>query len=582
MAAVENNQEFMLRWPVDAVIPKFTRKVVARDVWNLLIKAATNFAEPGLLFWDTIKNNLPANCYEGFKVITTNPCGELPLSGGGACRLISNNFKGFVKNRFMKDAHFDYELFEKMIRMAQRLSDDLVDLEIEKIEGIIKTLDDESELRLWNKMLANCKNGRETGLGIYALADALACLNLRYDSDEAVAEVEKMFSTLKNAAYMESVCMAEERGAFPLWNCDVEKDNAFIKGLSSDVVERMKKSGRRNISLMTIAPTGSVSILSQTSSGIEPVFRNSYTRKRKIGQSEVNENAHVDQLGDKWITFDVVHKNIEEWQQLSREKEIPDLFVTSDSIDWQKRLEVQAAAQKHIDHSISNTINLPKGTKEELVSDIYFAAWKKGLKGITVYVDGSREGVLVTKETASTKKEPGRDAPKRPDELDCAIHHVSVKGQKWLILVGLLNGRPYEIFGGVEEKIEIPKKFTSGKIVKVEEKGGNRYDLKFGEDGCIKDIGKMFDNTNYQVHTRLISLGLRHGAKVNFVVEQLQKDADNDFTSFSRAISRVLKKYIEDGTKVATDKTCGNCGQDTLFYSEGCVNCSNCAWTKCS
>jgi ribonucleoside-diphosphate reductase alpha chain len=258
--------------------------------------------------------------------------------------------------------------------------------------------------------------------------------------------------------------------------------------------------------------------------------------------------------------------------------ELPDYFVESHSINWLSRVKLQAVAQKHIDHAISSTINLPKDTDPSVVGQIYLEGWKRGLKGVTVYVDGSRAGVLVE------KKEPkcNRDLPKRPDELECNIHHVTVKGQKWLIMVGMLNDRPYEIFGGIEEKIEIPKRFTTGRIVKVKEKGGvNRYDLYFGEDGSVKDIAKMFDNTNYQVHTRLISLGLRHGAQVNFLVEQLQKDADNDFTSFSRAISRVLKKYIQDGTKVASDKTCLSCGLETLIYRDGCVQCSSCGWTKC-
>ena len=332
---------------------------------------------------------------------------------------------------------------------------------------------------------------------------------------------------------------------------------------------------------MTNAPTGSISILSQTSSGIEPVFKNSYTRRKKINQNDVIDNTKTittDLVGDKWIEFAVLHHNVSEWTEANGKgaEELPRYFVESHTISWEQRVELQSRAQKHIDHAISSTINLPKGTAPETVGSIYLEAWKKGLKGVTVYVDGTRSGVLV----ATKSKE--REAPKRPDELSCNIHHVSVKGQKWLILVGLYQDRPYEIFGGIEENLEIPKRFTSGKIVKVKEKqGANRYDLYFGDDGVVKDIANMFDNKNYQVHTRLISLGLRHSSKVSFIVEQLLRDPDSDLNSFSRAISRVLKKYIEDGTSVSSDKTCGSCGQDALIYKDGCVVCGNCGWSKC-
>lgn len=527
-----------------------------------------------------IRNNEMGNkIYSG--IFTCN-CGELPLSFGDSCRLIAINLKSFVNNKFQQPS-FDFELFGKVASIAQRLSDDLIDLEIEKIEKIISTLSDDSELVLWNKILKTCRSGRRTGLGTYAVADMIACMNLRYDSDDAISLIDKVYETLRNSSYAESVELAAERGAFPVWSWEKEKDNQFIQRLPENLINKMSKVGRRNISLLTNAPTGSVSILSQTSSGIEPVFRNSYTRRKKLNQNDTHITPDfIDNVGDKFIEFEVFHHNIKNWMDLNNKNinEIPDFFVTSDSIDWEKRIDIQSAAQKYIDHSISNTINLPKGTKPELVNHIYIEAWKRGLKGCTIYVDGSRSGVLVEKK--EDKKQKKHDAEKRPNELQCNIHHVSVKGQKWLILVGMMNGSPYEIFGGVEENIEIPKKFSNGKIVKVKEKNvANRYELHFGEDGVVKDIAKMFDNTNYQVHTRLISLGLRHGAGVNFVVEQLQKDPDCDMSSFSRAISRVLKKYIEDGTKATSDKKCQNCGQEEIVFKEGCLQCQACGWSKC-
>ena len=576
MERVEKDEVFILRWPVDSESPKITREVKAKDLWNLIISSATKYAEPGLFFWDTILENLPAQCYAdvGFEHYSTNPCGELPLSED-SCRLISMNLKNLVINSFSSDACIDWMALEKMVVFAQRLSDDLVELELEKLDNLIKCSDTEDEKDLFRRLKKSCADGRRTGLGTHGLADLLARICLAYDSDEALVVVEKIYMTIRNVSYQASVDLARERGSFPVWNWEKEKDNAFIKRLPGKLQDEIRIYGRRNIANLTNAPTGSVSILSQTSSGIEPVFRNVYTRRRKLSGGPDERIDFVDASGDKWQEFDVSHHNVEEWQAVNPKKKLPKYFVESDNINWEKRVQVQATITKYIDHSISSTINLPAGTKESTVGEIYMQAWKLGCKGITVYVDKCRDGVLITGKDDNTVK--------RPEALDCAIYHISVKGEKWIVLVGLMRGKPYEIFGGSEEdSIEIPKKYTTGKIIKTKSSLKNRYDLHFGEDGVIKDIVKMFDSAAYSTYTRLISLHLRHGININFLVEQLLKDPDNDMTSFTRAISRVLKKYIEDGTKVTSEKTCGACGQDSLRYMDGCISCSNCGWSKCS
>jgi ribonucleoside-diphosphate reductase alpha chain len=587
MRAVEADDNFTLKFPVDSNNPTFTQVIKAKDLWNVIVETATSCAEPGIIFWDTTTRRLPAESYAdvGFKTICVNPCSEISLSEFDSCRLMSINLKNFVNNPFTDRAEFDFERFKKSCYITTRLGDDLIDLEVEKINRIIDRANDENEKSLWSLIRDKGIMGRRVGIGTHGLADALAGLCLRYDN--AMEYVDRIYETLKNSIYTESIELAKERGAFPVFDWDKEKDNEFIQDLPKYIQDEIKLCGRRNIALLTCAPTGSISIESQVSSGIEPVFKNFYTRKKKINANDMikSQDIIVDDMGDKWITFDVFHHNVKEWMHLNSKsiKELPEYFVESHDVDWAKRVELQSRAQKHIDHAISSTINLPKGTSSDLVGKIYMEAWEKGLKGITVYVDGSRSGVLVErKQKEKPEITDGRDAPKRPEELNCHIHHVSIKGQKWLILVGMLEDKPYEIFGGVEESIEIPRKYTEGLIVKVKEKNDvNHYDLHFGDGGCIKDIAKMFNNTNYQVHTRLVSLGLRHGAKPNFLVEQLLRDSDNDLTSFSRAISRVLKKYIKDGTIVASDKTCISCGQETLVYSDGCVICKSCSWTKC-
>ena len=512
-------------------------------------------------------------------------CGEVPLSNYDSCRLVSQNLKHYIINPFTPEATFDFELLKSHTRASMRLSDDLVELELEKLEKIIKTANAPDEKELFCKLLDACRKGRRTGLGTHALADAIARMGLKYGSKESVDLVDKIYEVRKNAAYEESVALAKERSPFPVWEQDLEKDNVFIQNLDAKIIEDMKLNGRRNISILTNAPTGSVSIMSQTSSGIEPVFRNYYTRRKKINHGDVKPKVDfVDDLGDEWQEFFVYHHNFKEWKDLVENNDtVPDFFVESDQIDWKGRIALQAAAQRSIDHSISSTLNLPKGTPSEVVGELYMEGWKQGLKGLTVYVDGSRSGVLVSNDEAKGKSTfQTQHAPKRPDSLDCEIHHVNIKGEKWVIFVGMLDDKPYEVFGGLSDNVEIPTEHKEGKIIKSAtfKTKASRYDLDV--DGfVIKNITKQFDNPTYQVHTRMVSLSLRHGAKPSFLVEQLLKDPDNNLSSFSKVLSRVLKKYIVDGEKVTSEKLCQECGEEGLVYQEGCATCMNCGYAKC-
>ena len=582
MMAVENDEEFALKFPVDAENPTFTRMVRAKKLWETIVSSATETAEPGILMWDNIINNLPAHEYDEFKTVCVNPCAELSLSAYDSCRLMSVNLKNFVKNKFQKDAKFDFDLFADVVAKATRLSDDLVELEIEKLQRIISVCDTDSEKDLWGKLLAACEKGRRTGLGTHGLADAIACLSLAYDSDEAQTVINLIYQTLKVTAYSESVKLAQERGAFPVFDWEKEQNNAFIKRLPQGLQKKIARFGRRNVSLLTNAPTGSVSILSQTSSGIEPVFRNSYVRRRKLSHNEKDTTPDfVDQLGDGWLEYKVWHHNIKDWHEATSspiDAKLPTFFITSEQIDWEKRVHAQSIIQKHIDHAISSTINLPKDTPSEVVDRLYRKGWKLGLKGITVYVDGSRTGVLLAKQPELKY----HDAPRRPEKLECDIHRPTIKGEKWTVLVGLLEGRPYEVIGGLSNLIEIPKKYDVGVITKRSYKTKeNEYDLQFGDDGVIRNIVQVFDNPNHSVHTRTLSLALRHGTRPSFLVEQLQRDPDSDFQSFSKVLARTFKKYIENGTKCSGEKICSSCEGESLIYQDGCVLCSDCGWTKC-
>ena len=587
MEAVESGDTFELQFPVDTDTPEYVNHIDARTLWATIVESATATAEPGLLMWDNITRNLPAHEYAAFRTVTTNPCGEIPLSAYDSCRLISLNLKSLVKNSFEKNADFDFSKLKQIASIGMRLSDDLVELELEKLENIRQVADTDDERSLWSKLYDAARLGRRTGLGTHGLADALACLNLAYDSDEALIIIEKIYRTLRDAAYEESVYLAQERGVFPAFDWSVEESNEFIQRLPEKLKKLIAQHGRRNISILTNAPTGSVSIMSQTSSGLEPVFRNSYIRRRKLSHDEQDVEAdHIDDLGDRWLEYQVFHHNAQAWLDAHPFKDpggLPGFFVESDTIDWQKRVAVQSVIQQSIDHSISSTINLPKGTDPALVGELYMEGWRQGLKGITVYVEGSRSGVLVS-DTPTDKEFPQNTAPKRPRELPCNIHHTTIQGEKWVVMVGLMEDRPYEVMGGLAQYIEIPRDKAQGTLIKHPRKTMNSiYDLHIGTNGdtvIVKDLVKVFDNPNQSGFTRMISLGLRHGANIQYVVEQLQKDRDSDMFSFAKCIARILKNYIPDG-QTATEKTCGECQTEGLVYVEGCVTCKNCGFAKC-
>jgi ribonucleoside-diphosphate reductase alpha chain len=587
MEAVRDGEEFTLRFPVDAETPTHISSINAVELWNDIVESATKTAEPGLLMWDNITKNLPAHSYPQFQTKTTNPCGEIPLSAYDSCRLISLNLKHLVQDAFTENASFDFNKLREIAAVGMRLSDNLVELELEKLENIRAVADSDDEKELWTKLYNAAANGRRTGLGTHGLADAIARMSLAYDSDEALALIDKIYETVRDTAYTESCYLAQERGAFPVFDWETESNNAFIQRLPEEIQELIQAHGRRNISILTNAPTGSVSIMSQTSSGLEPVFKNFYIRRRKLSHNETNVTPDfVDDLGDRWLEYKVFHHNVREYLNLLETEEIPDFFVESDSINWSQRVAIQAAIQKSIDHSISSTINLPKGTAPEVVGKLYQQGWELGLKGITVYVDGSRTGVLLTENDKEEDEAfPQHRAPKRPLELDCNIHHTTIKGEKWVIMVGLLDGKPYEVMGGLSNLIEIPRGKATGVLVKHPRKTVNSiYDLRVGTNGdtvIIKDLVKVFDNANHSAFTRMISLGLRHGANIQYVVEQLQKDKDSDMFSFARCIARILKNYIPDGQH-ATEKTCPECGAEGgLIYVEGCVTCTVCGYAKC-
>jgi len=605
MNAVENEEDYEIRFPVDRDEERIVSDhISAKEIWDEIIESAHGSAEPGLLFWDNVLNYTPAQIYkdDGFHTISTNPCSEITLSAYDSCRLLLLNLTSFVEDPFTENARFDYELFNKYSQKAQRLMDDLVDLEIECVDRIIQKIkrDPESrdakrvEMDLWRKIREAALNGRRTGLGVTGLGDTLAMLGLKYGSPDSIRETEDIYRTLAIAAYKSSCMLAKERGTFLVYDFVKEEGHPFMERLFKahpQLRHLHRKHGRRNIALTTTAPCGSVSTLTQTTSGIEPAFMLKYTRRKKINTNDPEAEADfVDALGDKWQEFDVYHHNFKTWMNVTGKhsiEESPYAGATANEIVWESAVDLQAAAQKWVCHAISKTINLPGDVTVDDVKKVYWQGWKKGLKGVTVYRDGSRSGVLVSNDTAAKNKADFDEtpAPKRPETLKCEIHNTSIRGEKWTIIMGLMDGKPYEIFGGMANKIEIPRYYKKGTLTKRPRKTKNSiYDLRFGHEGdefCIKDVVEVFDNPNYSAFTRTISLALRHGAPVSFMVEQLQKDKEADMFSFSRVIARVLKNYIEDGTW-ASEKTCDTChAEGTLIYQEGCVTCMSCGTGKC-
>lgn len=661
MEAVDKDTDFTLQWPIDVPVEqaKITKVVRARDIWEQFIDAGWDSAEPGGLFWDAMINNGVADIYKdfGFKTVSTNPCAELALSMGDSCRLLAIDLTHFVDGAFTNNPTFNFEKFDECAQIGQRLLDDIVDLEIEMIDKIINKVqtDPESEyvktieLELWKKIRSACVNGRRTGLGPTGLGDALAMLNVRYGSEESIEWTDKIYRALALASYRSSVKMAEERGPFVVYDYELEHQHPFIQRImsqDSELAERYKKFGRRNIANTTTAPVGSLSTLTQTTSGIEPAFMLSYTRRKKQNPNDIDSKVDfVDAMGDKWTNHTVYHHAFKQWMDVTGKTDVKDSpyhKALSNDIDWMMTVKLQATAQKWICHSISKTVNLPQNASHDLVSQVYLEAWKSGCKGITVYRDKSRDGVLVSddgkvqidipgrydavpdaeiekmlgigekyfrnmpsgykttlkqiKEYYESRKNPKpvqerslveeNHALKRHKELPCDIKQVKIAGESWTILVGLLNGKPYEVFGGLSSLVEVSKKIKQGILVKNGKKDGiTSYNLKItvGEDDFVfKDIVQLFDNPTQGALTRMLSLLLRHNVPVQYIVEQLQKDKYSDMTSFARVIARVLKAYIPDGVKSTSEKKCDVCGAEgTLIYQEGCVKCSACGNSRC-
>ena len=616
MQAVQGGEDFTLQWPVDSEKPSVVKTVNARKLWHEIIESAHASAEPGLLFWDTATTRTPSDIYseEGFGSVSTNPCGEIILSPYDSCRLMLVNLTSFVSNPWTDEAEFDYGHYACVVQKAQRLMDDMIDLEIEQIDKILEKIRQDPEPKnvkliestLWKKIRNAAVEGRRTGLGITGLGDAIAMLGVTYGSDESVRLADEMYKWLALNSYESSIQLAMERGCFPCWNYQKEKDHDFLNQIITELLperqEDYKQYGRRNIANTTTAPAGSVSVLTQTTSGIEPAFMLHYTRRKKLNPNDESASVDfIDDSGDKWTEFDVYHHGFRQWMESLADPNIQNISnqslvqmspysgSTANEINWVNKVQMQAAAQKWICHAISNTTNLPADTNIETVKNVYMTGWESGCKGVTVYRDGCRSGVLVSTESKNDSNNTSftdQHAPKRPELLECDIYQANVKGEAWTILIGLLDGRPYEVLGGRSEYIEIPKKYKKGEITRRARKSvPSKYDLTIGKNGdtlVIKDIITVFDNPNHSAFTRTISLALRHGAPIQYVVEQLQKDREMDMFSFSRVIARCLKKYIRDGT-VGGDKDCPECeAENSLVYQEGCITCASCGYSKCS
>jgi len=607
MTAVENKESYTLRWPVDSKDPKYTKEVDAQQLWNTVIKSAHNTAEPGLIFWDRQHNYSTSSLYPGFKNSSTNPCSEIAMQGGDSCRLIAVNLFSFVDKPFTEEASFDQKKFYEVVYESQRLMDDLVDLELEAVDKILDKIGGDpepdsikrDEIETWKLLQETGRKGRRTGLGFTALADAMAALGLKFDSDEAIAEVDKLMKTKISAEFDSSIDMAIERGQFEVFNRTVEDTSEFVQMLRDEFPEmytRMMNHGRRNISISTVAPTGSLSMLAQVSSGIEPVFMTSYKRRRKINQDDKNARVDfVDDLGDAFEEFTVYHRKVEEWMKITGETDMsksPYAGATASEINWEKRVELQALVQKYTTHSISSTINLAADVTEDLVGDIYMDSWKKGLKGITVYRDGSRSGILIADDSKETKEDSNYNKEveftKRPKKIVAEIVRFHNESEKWLAVVGLIDDRPYEIFTGkMNDAFNLPQWLEKGWVIKKRDKNGDaRYDFQYmdreGYKITIEGLSRSFDKEFWN-YAKLISGILRHKMPMNYVVDLIQNlnMYDDHINTWKNGVARALKRYVPDGT-AAADKKCNECGDpEGVIYSEGCLQCVSCGHSKC-
>ena len=616
MQAVTNNKDYLQKYPIFSDKPQFTQSIKAKKLWKKIIHNAWQSAEPGILFWDTISRESVPDCYAdlGYKTVSTNPCGEIPLCPYDSCRLLAINLFSYVDKPFTEDAAFNHELFKDHVGKAQRLMDDIIDLELEKIDQILNKIDADpenaevkrTEKNLWLNIRKKAEQGRRTGIGITAEGDMLAALGIRYGSQVGNDFSEEIHKIIAVETYRASVNMAKERGAFDIYDSEREQDNPFIqrlKAADASLYKEMVKHGRRNIALLTIAPTGTTSLMTQTSSGIEPVFLPVYKRRRKVNPNDKGARVDfVDEVGDSWEEYTVFHHRFKQWMETNghdteknyNEKELKALMkkspyhqATSNDVDWLSKVRMQGAVQKWVDHSISVTINLPEDVSEKLVGKLYLEAWKVGCKGVTVYRDGSRSGVLIANEE---KSEELVDFPtKRPEVLDAEVVRFHNNKEKWIAFVGTINGKPYEIFTGLaddEDGIFLPRTVQTGLIIKsFMDDGSSRYDFQFtnkrGYKTTIEGLSHKF-NPEYWNYAKLISSTLRHGMPIEKVVElinSLQLDSES-INTWKNGVTRALKKYIEDGTKVGKG-TCDNCQSTELIYQEGCLTCKSCGSSKC-
>ena len=628
-AAIEGKM-YTQQYPIDSDAPAYTKEVDAAKLWKKVIHNAWKSAEPGVLFWDTITRESVPDCYAdlGYKTVSTNPCGEIPLCPYDSCRLLAVNLYSYVKNPFTAEAEFDFELFKKHVAVAQRMMDDIIDLEVEKIEKILAKVgsDPESEAikrterELWEKILAKTTQGRRTGVGTTAEGDMLAALGLRYGTPEATAFSVEVHKTLALAAYRSSVMMAKERGAFKVYDAKREENNPYIQRIKEadpELYALMVEHGRRNIACLTIAPTGTTSIMTQTTSGIEPVFQPVYRRRRKVNPNDKNVHVDlVDEVGDSFEEYVVFHHKFITWMNANgytydtthrySPAEIDELVqkspyykATANDVDWMEKVHMQGAIQKWVDHSISVTINLPNDVSEELVGKLYEEAWRSGCKGCTVYRDGSRTGVLEGIKEKKKKEETSKKDEKncvcfdnkvriRPTELECDVVRFQNNKDKWIAFVGIKDGLPYEIFTGLaddEEGILLPKSVTKGKIIRVvQEDGTKRYDFQFvnsrGFKTTMEGLSYKFDKEFWN-YAKLISGVLRYGMPIDQVIKMissLQMDSES-INSWKVGVERALKKYIQDGT-VVQGQVCPNCG-NALIFEEGCMHCRECGYSRC-
>lgn len=621
MNAAANNETYTQQYPINSDHPTVTKEIKAADLWAKIIHNAWKSAEPGVLFWDTIIRESVPDCYAdlGFETISTNPCGEIPLCPYDSCRLLAINLYSYVKNPFTDKAYFDFDLFRTHVTKAQRIMDDIIDLEMEKIDAILAKINEDpeteevksTERNLWNKIKSKTGKGRRTGVGTTAEGDMLAALGLRYGTPEATDFSENVHRELALAAYASSIEMAKERGAFEIYDAAREVNNPYINRLkdeSAELYENMVKYGRRNIACLTIAPTGTTSLMTRTTSGIEPVFLPVYKRRRKVNPNDVEVHVDLtDENGDSFEEYIVYHPKFIEWMKINgievrhdyTQEQLDELVAkspyykaTSNDVDWLEKVRMQGRVQKWVDHSISVTINLPSNVSEELVNKLYMEAWRSGCKGCTVYRDGSRTGVLVAIEKKSENKVESGTEPhvaKRPIELDADVVRFQNNKEKWIAFVGLVDGKPYEIFTGLaddEDGIFCPKSVTKGKIVKnIDSNGNKRYDFEFinkrGYRTVIPGLSDKF-NPEYWNYAKLISGVLRYGMPIDQVIKLvngLELDSQS-INTWKMGVERALKKYLPNGT-TASGQRCPNCGNETLIYQEGCLICTSCGTSKC-